>query len=389
MNATGSDHGASPPAIERLPVLKQWLKNKSHFLFGPRQTGKSFLIRRTLPDCRVYDLLDTSVFLALSHNPGRMAEEISLTERIVVIDEVQRLPELLNEVHRLIEERGLRFLLTGSSARKLRRGGVNLLGGRARTKYLYPLTWKELGGHFDLDRALRNGLLPSIYFSGGPEADLQAYAGTYLQQEIVAEGAVRNVPAFSRFLRVAAFCNGQVVNFTNVANDAQVPRTTVYEYFEILKDTLILHELPAWHESTVRKPLVSSKYYLFDTGVAAALQGRTYRRGTPEYGEALETFLMHELIAHRDYGNGEPIYFWRSASGFEVDFILADHTAIEVKAKANIAARDLKSLRALAQEEKFKRFLCVSLEPRPRVLDGIKVLPIGDFLEALWAGQFR
>jgi len=383
------DYVGSPPGIERIPDLTHWLKSKSHFLFGPRLTGKSYLIRHTLPDCRVYDLLDTSVFLTLSQNPGRIAEEVGPTERVVVIDEVQRLPILLNEVHRLIEERGLRFLLTGSSARKLRRGGVNLLGGRARTKYLHPLTWKELGQHFDLDRALQTGLLPSIYFSDDPDADLRAYTGTYLQQEIVAEGAVRNVPAFSRFLRVAALCNGQIVNFTNVANDAQVPRTTVYEYFEILKDTLILQELPAWRESTVRKPLVSSKYYLFDIGVAGSIQGRTFRKGTPEYGEALETFLLHELVSHRDYGNQEPLYYWRSASGFEVDFILADHTAIEVKAKSNITAHDLKSLKALAEEEKLKRYICVCLERRRRVVDGIQILPIIDFLEALWDGQFR
>jgi predicted AAA+ superfamily ATPase len=389
MTATDRDSGASPPGIERIPDLKRLLKSKSHFLFGPRQTGKSFLIRHTLPDHRVYDLLDTSVFLALSQNPGRMAEEVGPAERIVVIDEVQRLPVLLNEVQRLIEERGLRFLLTGSSARKLRRGGVNLLGGRARTKYLHPLTWKELGGHFDLDRALQNGLLPSIYFSDDPGADLRAYAGAYLQQEIVAEAAVRNVPAFSRFLRVAALCNGQIVNFTNVANDAQVPRTTVYEYFEILKDTLILQELPAWRESTVRKPLVSSKYYLFDIGVAGSIQGRAFRKGTPEYGEALVTFLLHELISYRDYVREEPLCYWRSTSGFEVDFILADHTAIEVKAKTNITARDLKSLKALAEEEKLKRYICVCLERRRRVVDGIHILPIIDFLEALWGGQFR
>jgi predicted AAA+ superfamily ATPase len=302
---------------------------------------------------------------------------------------VQRLPALLNEVHRLIEERGMRFLLTGSSARKLRGGGVNLLGGRARTRYLHPLTWKELGGHFDLNRALQNGLLPSIYFSDDPHADLQAYTGSYLQQEIVAEGAVRNIPAFSRFLQIAALCNGQIVNFTNVANDAQVPRTTVYEYFEILKDTLILHELPAWRGSKVRKPLVSSKYYFFDIGVAGAIQGRVFRQGTPEYGEALETLLLHELVSYRDYVNEEPLYYWRSTSGFEVDFLVGDHTAIEVKAKANVAARDLKSLKALAEEEKRRHYVCVCLERRPRVVDQIQILPVGDFLEALWGGRFR
>jgi len=307
----------------------------------------------------------------------------------VVIDEIQRLPILLNEVHRLIETRGIRFLLTGSSARKLRRGGVNLLGGRARTKNLHPLTWTELGGRFDLARAMDRGLLPSIYFSDDPQADLQAYAGMYLQQEIIAEGASRNVPAFSRFLKVAAHCNATIVNFTNVANDAQVARTTVYEYFDILKDTLVLHELPPWRKTKKRKPLASSKYYFFDVGVAGALQGRSFRPGTPEFGEAFETYLMHELSSYADYVSGEALGYWRSTSGFEVDFILGDHTAVEVKAKENVSPQDLRSLRAIAEEKMLKRYLCVCLEPRPREAAGIAVLPFKMFLEALWAGEYR
>lgn len=306
----------------------------------------------------------------------------------MVLDEIQRLPVLLNEVHRLIEERGVRFLLTGSSARKLRRGGVNLLGGRARTLHWHPLTSHELGQRFDLDRALSRGLLPSIYFSDDPRADLQAYAGSYLQQEIAAEGATRNLPAFSRFLRVAALCNGTIVNFTNVGNDAQVARTTVYEYFEILKDTLLIHELPAWQKSKKRKPLVSSKYYFFDVGVAATLQGRVARRGSSEYGEAFETYLLHELMSYRDYVSGQPLCYWRSTSGFEVDCIVGDHTAIEVKAKENVAAQDLRSLRALAEEGKLKRYLCVSLEARSRQVEDVTVLPYRQFLSALWRGDF-
>jgi uncharacterized protein len=294
----------------------------------------------------------------------------------------------LNEVHRLIEERGVRFLLTGSSARSLRRGGVNLLGGRARTQYLHPLTRRELGPLFDLGRAVERGLLPSIYFSDDPRADLQAYAGSYLQQEIVAEGATRSIPAFSRFLRVAALCNGTIVNFTNVANDAQVARTTVYEYFEILKDTLVLHELPAWRKSKKRKPLASSKFYFFDVGVVSALQGREFRPGTPEFGEAFETYVMHELTSYRDYVSGEPLSHWRSASGFEVDFIIADHTAVEVKAKENISSQDVKPLHALAEEKKLKRYLCVSLEPRRRKMDAVTVLPWEDFLSELWSGNY-
>ena len=374
--------------ISRILDVSALVEAKSHFLLGPRQTGKTSLISHTLKTARVYDLLDTSIYLALSHNPGRIAEELRPEDRIVVIDEIQRLPELLNEVHRLIETRRVRFLLTGSSARKLRRGGVNLLGGRARTKYLHPLTSKELGRHFNLQRALERGLLPSIYFSDDPRADLQSYAGLYLQQEIMAEGVTRNVPAFSRFLKVAAFCNGTIVNFTNVANDAQVARTTVYEYFDILRDTLILHELPAWRKTVKRKPLASSKYYFFDVGVVAAIQGRGFHPGTPEFGEAFETYLMHELVCFRDYVSEEPLGYWRSISGFEVDFIIGDHTAVEVKAKKNIALQDIKSLKALAEEKKLKRYLCVSLEPRPRKVEGITILPYREFLERLWNGEY-
>jgi predicted AAA+ superfamily ATPase len=341
-----------------------------------------------LKDARIYDLLDTSVYLALSQNPGRIYQEITPKDRIVVIDEIQRLTDLLNEVHRLIEERGICFLLTGSSARKLRRGGINLLGGRARVKYLHPLTYRELGNRFDLNRAVQCGLLPSIYFSDDAQADLKAYTGSYLQQEIVAEGATRNIPAFSRFLRVAAFCNSTIVNFTNVANDAQVARTTVYEYFEILKDTLVLYELPPWKKTKKRKPLASSKYYFFDVGVVSSLQGRAFRPGTPEFGEAFETYIMHELMSYSDYLSGDSLHYWRSTSGFEVDFIIGDHTAVEVKAKENISPQDIKSLQALAEEKKLKRYLCVSLEPRLRQFGNVTVLPYRAFLDALWSGAY-
>jgi len=373
--------------VARSLDLPSAVEKKSHFLFGPRQTGKTSLIRHTMAGVRRYDLLDSSVYLALSRDPGRLAQELTAEDRVVVLDEVQRLPDLLNEVHRLIEEKGIRFLLTGSSARKLRGGGVNLLGGRARTKYLHPFTYAELGVDYDLRRAAQRGLLPSVYFSDDPRADLDAYAGLYLQQEIVAEGATRNVPAFSRFLGVAALCNGKIVNFTKVANDSQVARTTVYEYFSILADTLLLHELPAWKKSKRRKPLSSSKYYFFDVGVVGALQGREFRPGTPEFGEALETIIFHELLSHRDYVSGQPLSYWRSTSGFEVDFLIADHTAIEVKATSTVDRSDVKSLHALAEEKPWKRLLCVCMEPRRRQLGDVTVLPWSDFLAALWAGE--
>lgn len=373
-----------PPFVARRLDLAALLASKSHFLFGPRQTGKSAWIRRSLPTVRNYDLLDSSTYLSLSRDPGRLAQELGPSDAAVVIDEIQRLPILLNEVHRLIETRGTRFLLTGSSARGLRRGGVNLLGGRARTQHLHPLLWSELGPDFDLRRAIERGTLPSIYFSDDAEADLAAYTGTYLQQEVLAEGATRNAPAFSRFLRVAACCNATIVNFTAVGNDAQVPRTTVYEYFSILQDTLLLHEVPPWRQTVKRKPIASSKYYFFDVGVASALQGRLVREGTPEFGLAFETWLLHELLAHRDYVSGEPIRFWRSTSGFEVDFIVGDSTAIEVKAKSNVTAADLRSLEALAEEATMSRWLCVCLEPRRRQVGRVTVLPWREFLAELW-----
>jgi len=374
--------------VERILDLPALLEKKSYFLLGPRQTGKTFLLHHSFKDVRVYDLLDTSIYLALNQNPGRIAQEITPQDRIAVIDEIQRLPDLLNEVHRLIEAYRIRFLLTGSSARKLRRGGINLLGGRARTKYLHPFVYKELGNLFDLRRAIERGLLPSIYFSDDPDADLKAYVGLYLQQEIVAEGLARNIPAFSRFLKVAAHCNGTIVNFTNVANDAQVARTTVYEYFEVLKDTLILYELPAWRKSKKRKPLASSKYYFFDVGVVGELQGRRFKPGTPEFGEALETYIMHELMSYSDYVSGVPLSYWRTTSGFEVDFIIGEQTAVEVKAKDNVSTQDVKSLKVLADEKCFKRYLCVSLETRMRKLDYITILPYKNFLEALWSGEY-
>ena len=300
------------------------------------------------------------------------------------------MPQLLNEVHRLIEERGIRFLLTGSSARALRRGGVNLLGGRARTKVLHPLTRGELGFRFDLDRALIHGTLPSIWFSDDPRADLAAYTGTYLQQEVVFEGASRNLPAFSRFLRVAALANGQIVNFTTVASDAQVPRTTVYEYFEVLAGhapAVLKSRHGGDHEK--RKPLVSSKFYFFDVGVANALAGRR-----PDPGHAGVRPRLRNLAAARAADvlrlptHPQDLHFWRTASGYEVDFILGEHTAIEAKCKPNVSPRDLKPLRALAEEAMLKRLVCVSLEPRPRIVDGIEVLPYDTFLEALWAGEY-
>ncbi|MBF0511620.1 MAG: ATP-binding protein [Candidatus Omnitrophica bacterium] len=375
--------------IKRLIDIKTLLKAKSYFLFGPRQTGKSSLIRHTLSGAKIYNLLDDRIFLEFNSRPGRLKEEITGTDELVVIDEIQRIPQLLNDVHLLIEEKGTRFLLTGSSARKLRSKGVNLLGGRAREAHLHPFVTAELGQEFSLDRALNAGLIPSIYFSDNVHADLNAYIANYLTLEIAAEALTRNIPAFTRFLTVAALCNAKIVNFTEVAGDAQVKRTTIYEYFEILKDTYLMRELPAYLNGKKRKPIASSKYYFFDIGLARQLQGRVaYTPGTTEYGDAFETFIINEFFAFSDYVHPLRLSFWRSTTNLEVDLIIDDHTAIEIKGKQHISSEDIKNLKNISEEHAFKRLFCVCLESRSRNVGNIKIIPYQDFLKMLWDKKF-
>jgi predicted AAA+ superfamily ATPase len=379
--------------VARQLDLKAVLKQKSCFLFGPRQTGKSSLIRETLPGVPVYNLLDHRTWLDLSTNPSRMREELEATglrDAVVVIDEIQKLPVLLDEVQLLIETRGLRFLLTGSSARKLKRSGANLLGGRARSRMLHPFSWRELGAAFDLMKALNHGLLPHIYTSDDPREDLRNYVGTYLREEIAAEGLTRNVPAFARFLEVAAACNGRMINKTEVANDAKVPRTTVHEYFDILQDTLIGGQLEAWTRSQKRKAIETAKFYLFDGGVARAILGLPpLVPKSPDFGEMFEHFIFHELKTWVDTRRpGFPLNYWRSTSGFEVDFILGGHTAIEVKATASLSRRDFKGLQALAEEGLVKRLILVCQEGAPRQVGQVLVLPWQVFLQQLWDDAF-
>jgi len=374
--------------ISRALDLPSILQNKSCFLFGPRQTGKSLLAKMTLPNAVVYDLLKSDLYLTLQQNPSRLREEITDNNSIVVIDEIQKIPALLDEVHYLIENVGVRFLMTGSSARKLRRGGVNLLGGRARSRRLHPFVYRELDS-FNLERALQFGLIPTIYLSDSPREDLVSYTGDYLIEEIAQEGLTRNIGAFSRFLDVAAACNGQMLNFSKIASDAQVPTSTVREYFQILEDTLIATTLPAWKKSSVRKPITTAKFYFFDVGVARQLQGRRdLPVRTPAFGEAFETYIFHELSAFIDYTADGQLNYWRSKSKFEVDFVLNDVTAIEVKAKQNVTPRDLKGIRALKEENLLKNYLVVSLEERPRTIDDIHILPLNTFLKNLWDDQY-
>ncbi len=362
----------------------------SAFLLGPRQVGKSTALRTFYPDSQVINLLKSEEYLSLSNDPSRL-RSIAAAGKLTIIDEIQRIPELLNEVHYLIEERGARFLMTGSSARKLRRGGVNLLGGRARTFRLHPLSMIELGDDFDLNKALQIGMLPAVWTSEDPGILLSAYATDYLEQEIIAEAAVRNVAAFRRFLSLAALISSKQINYTKLASDAQVKPTTLREHVEILIDSLIASRIAPWQAGRKRKVVSTEKLYLFDTGVTRTLQERrSYAPNTAEYGEAFESLLYHELRCYSDYVSQERISYWRTTTDIEVDFVLGDRLAIEAKASKNLTDGDLKGLRAIDSEASFKARIVVCQEPHERRSeDGILILPFENFVRQLWAGGWE
>lgn len=383
------------PHIKRNLDLKTLLAKKSYFLLGPRQTGKSFLIRetlcKTLKDVKVYNLLLREDFQKLSFNPSVIREELSPKDKIVVIDEIQKLPEILDEVQDLIETKKVHFLLTGSSARKLKRYGTNLLGGRARLVHLHPFVSAELGEHFDLLKIANYGLLPSVYFSDDPEADLDAYIGLYLQQEVANEGLARNLPSFARFMEVAATCHAEQIDYTSVSNDTQIPRTTIHDYFQVLKDTLIGDELPCWRESIKRKAVTTPKFYFFDWGVARKLMGYgQIQLKTPLFGKAFESLFYQELRAYCDYFHIKNFHYWRTSKHEEVDFILDHSVAIEVKSASHVTAKDLSGLIRLKEENALKKYFLVYLGDTVRHLEvdeEIEVIPYRLFLEHLWDGK--
>jgi predicted AAA+ superfamily ATPase len=384
------------------------LEAKSAFLFGPRQTGKSTLLANRLPEALFISLLRADDFRQLSAAPERLREWIGghrfpkKKPKLVVVDEIQKLPSLLDEVHSLIEsDKSLRFVLTGSSARKLRRSGTNLLGGRARRLALHPITSQEFtsdaGKRDALDTLLQWGGLPSVLGSKSPKEDLEDYIGGYLKEEIQAEAIVRSIESFSRFLNTAALSNTEQVIFSAVGSDAEVPARTVREFFGILEDTLVGTLLPAYRGTSSRKAMAAAKFYLFDVGVANALQGRfALRAGTPEYGKALEHLIWRELTSALSYLSlDSTLYYWRSLSQFEVDFVLehrgerSPFLAIEVKGKRVISAKDCKGLVALAEDFPKIRKVVVSLEPRRRKTEsGVEILPVREFLDELWAGEW-
>jgi len=370
-----------------LPAL---LSQKSFFLFGARSTGKTTLIQQQLSGkCLLVDLLESGNFLRLSQAPSYLEKMISASQHnLTVIDEVQKIPHILDEVHRLIEKKQHRFLLTGSSARTLKRGNANMLGGRAWEARLFPLVSSEIED-FDLNRYLRFGGLPHVYRSSAPDEELRAYASLYLREEIMAEGIVRDLPRFSRLLKVASLSNGLQINFTKLASDVGCAPSTAIEHFRILEDTLIGFFIEPWRPSQNRKEATKAKFYFFDTGVAHTLAGtETLDRNSNLYGRALEQLVAMELRAYLHYRRlNHELHYWAISDKTEVDFVLPDLLALEVKATSKVTKRDLKGLLALDRVKKMPKKILVSLDPHAAIDQEVSIVPLNQFLTSLWKDE--
>lgn len=374
----------------RLPVPG----TETFFLWGPRQSGKTTLLRGAYPEAFWIDLLKAEEYRRYLQNPERLREELAEREdvRQVVIDEVQKVPQVLDEVHWLLENAEVHFALCGSSARKVKRGAANLLGGRAVRRELHGLTAREIGAELDLDRLLNHGYLPRIYLSDRPRRLLEAYVADYLKEEVAAEALVRDVPAFSGFLDVAALSDTELVNFSTIARECGVSSPTIKAYFEILEDTLLGRWLPAYTKRPKRRVIGAPKFYFADVGVVNHLARRgELRRRSELYGKAFENWVFHELTAHNAYAEAfAHLSYWRLASGIEVDFIIDDmRVAIEAKATANAHVDHLRGLRELARDHpRTAERVLVCLESRARrTEDGILILPAADFCRRLEAGD--
>ena len=373
---------------ERKINLIELLKEKSHFLLGPRSTGKSFLIGRELKGVPLFDLLDTDLYQSWLKRPSKIREVVLALpkkEKIVVIDEIQKIPALLDEIHFLIENTGIHFLLTGSSARKLKRHSTNLLAGRAWMAHMHPLTSKEIT-NFDLLRYLNYGGLPQVYNSPNPKKELKNYVSLYMKEEIQQEALLRSYEQFSRFLDSAALLNAEEINYQNWASDTGVPAKTIANYIDLLKDTLMAFELYAYTKTKKRKAIQRSKFYFFDVGVANQLTNcGEIKEKSIAFGKAFEHFVIQELRAMKDYLEKDwELCYWRSLSQMEVDLILGNEMAIEIKATENVTRNHLKGLKALREEGLIQRYIVVSLEKQRRVVDGIEIYPWREFLTSCW-----
>lgn len=382
--------------ITRTVNVPEKLKHKSQFLLGPRMTGKTSYIHHELQDMvsMSWNLLDGRLRMRVLSDPSFLREEIEardLHDCLVVIDEIQKAPLLLEEIHLLIEQRNITFLLTGSSARKLRSGGVNLLGGRAGQVTMHPFVYPEiLHTNYSLERIFTSGLLPQAFCSEHAEQELNDYVTLYLNEEIQAEGMTRKLPQFSRFLEVAALSNTELVNFTAIASDVGVSRQTVSDWYQILVDTLIGYELRSFTSGKKRKTFGMPKFYFFDLGVARILQNAPVPTSVQtEYGKCFEHYVFMELRAYLDYVQSKMNFsYWRTTSGFEVDFVIGEQVAIETKTTKKVDNRDLRGLRAFMEEKICHRYILVCCEERPRKLqDGIEIMPWKHFLANLWDGH--
>ena len=368
---------------------------KSAFLWGPRKTGKSTYLREKFPQSIIYDFLQTDLFLEFSKRPSLLRErllskETQALKHPVILDEVQKIPQILDEVHWLMENKGLRFILCGSSARKLKRGKANLLGGRAWRFEMFPLVSAELVD-LDLLKVLNHGMIPVHYLEDSSEKSLKAYTQDYLKEEVIAEGLTRNIPAFSRFFDAMAYSHGQLTNYSNIARDCGVDSKTVREYYQILLDTLMGRLVEPFKRRQERQIITkAAKFYLFDVGVAGAITKRKIVEARGElFGKAFEHFVLMELVAHSSYNELDyEINFWRTKSGLEIDFVLAKgEVAIEVKGSSRVEQRDLRPMMAFAEEYAPKKALLVCNEREERVQGRIRIMPWRRFLEDLWEGK--
>ncbi len=367
---------------------------ETFFLWGPRQTGKTTLLRKTYAGDIWVDLLRAEEYRSYTERPELLREELANADRRrqIVVDEIQKVPALLDEAHWLLENRGFQFALCGSSARKVRRGAANLLGGRAVRYELQGLTAAELGKEFDLTRSLNFGYLPRIYASTRPKRLLSAYVADYLKEEVAAEGLVRNLPVFSEFLGIAALSDGDIVNFSSIAAACGVSSPTVKNHFGILEDTLLGRWLPAYRKRPKRRVIAAPKFYFADVGVVNQLAQRGHLApGSELFGKAFENWVFHELVAHNAYTEADArLSYWRLASGIEVDFVINDmQVAIEAKATKKITGTHLKGLRHLARDHPgVGRRIIVCLERKPRrTEEGIEVLPAATFIRNLRDGK--
>jgi predicted AAA+ superfamily ATPase len=367
---------------------------ETFFLWGPRQTGKTTLLRASYPDALWIDLLKAEQYRRYLQNPellrGELLERASV--RQVVIDEVQKVPALLDEAHWLHENRGVRFALCGSSARKVKRGQANLLGGRALRYELHGLTAQEMGQEFDLVRAVNHGYMPTMYQSDRPKRRWNAYVADYLKEEVAAEGLVRHLPVYSEFLNVAALSDTELVNFSTIARDCGVSSHTIQGYFQILEDTLLGRWLPAYTKRPKRRVIGAPKFYFADVGIVNFLARRgEVMPGSELFGKAFENWVFHELCASNAYRDRfARLSYWRLASGIEVDFIINDmEAAIEAKASIRVTADHLRGLRALVQDQpsiKQRTVVCLEAHAR-RTEDGIRILPAKEFCDRLADGK--